>query len=204
MHISEGVLSAPVLAGGALTAAAGLGWSLRKLPWNHLMETGLLSAAFFVASLIHFPVGPSSVHLIMNGLIGAILGWATLPALAVALFLQALLFQFGGISTLGVNICIMALPAVLCGRIFRPFFLREKSRTPAAFFCGFLSVGLSGILLSLVLALSGDIFWNTAGAVLFIHIPVMFLEGIVTAVMVRFIFRVSPELLTGTAEPHEL
>ena len=200
MHVSEGVLSAPVLAGGAAAAALGLGWSLRGLPWSRLMEVGLLSAAFFVASLVHIPVGPSSVHLIMNGLLGAILGWSALPALAVALFLQALLFQFGGLSTLGVNICIMALPAVLCGRCFRPLLLREKTRLPAAFFCGFLSVAGSGFLLALFLALSGDIFFTAAGAVLLVHIPVMILEGIITAVMVRIIFRVSPELFTNAAE----
>ena len=199
MHISDGVLSAPVLAGGAAIAAAGVGWSLRKLPWDHLMEVGLLSAAFFVASLVHFPVGPSSVHLIMNGLIGAILGRAALPALAVALFLQALLFQFGGLSTLGVNICIMALPAVLCGRCFRPLLLREKTRLPGAFLCGSLAVACSSLLLALFLALSGDIFFAAAGAVFLIHIPVMILEGIVTAVMVRVIFRVSPELFTDPA-----
>jgi cobalt/nickel transport system permease protein len=199
MHVSEGVLSAPVLAGGAAIAAAGLGWSLRRLPWDHLMEVGLLSAAFFVASLVHFPVGPSSAHLIMNGLIGAILGRAALPALAVALFLQALLFQFGGLSTLGVNICIMALPAAFCGRCFRPFLLREKTRSPAAFLCGSLSVACSGLLLALALALSGEIFFAAAGTVLLIHIPVMVLEGIVTAVMVRVIFRVSPELFTDSA-----
>jgi cobalt/nickel transport system permease protein len=199
MHISEGVLSAPVLVGGAAVAALGIGWSLRKVPWDHLMEVGVLSAAFFVASLVHFPVGPSSVHLIMNGLLGALLGWAALPALAVALFLQALLFQFGGISTLGVNICIMALPAALCGRCFRPLLLREKTRSLGAFFCGSLSVAFSGLLLALVLALSGDIFFLTAGAVLLVHVPVMILEGIVTAVIVRVIFHVAPELFTGSA-----
>jgi cobalt/nickel transport system permease protein len=199
MHVSEGILSAPVLAGGAAAAAAGLGWSLPRLPWNRLMEVGLLSAAFFVASLVHFPVGPSSVHLIMNGLIGAVLGWAALPALAVALFLQALLFQFGGISTLGVNICIMALPAVFCGRFFRPLILREKTRSLGAFLCGALSVACSALLLALFLALSNEAFFAAAGAVLLLHIPVMLLEGLVTAVMVRIVFRVSPELFTDSA-----
>ena len=31
----------------------------------------------------------------------AILGWAAFPAFLVALFLQAVLFQFGGLTTLG-------------------------------------------------------------------------------------------------------
>jgi cobalt/nickel transport system permease protein len=43
----------------------------------------VLSATFFVASLIHVPVGPSSVHLIMSGLAGLVLGWTAFPALFV-------------------------------------------------------------------------------------------------------------------------
>ena len=40
------------------------------------MLAGLLGAAFFVASLIHVPIGFSSAHLILNGLLGVVLGWA--------------------------------------------------------------------------------------------------------------------------------
>ena len=86
MHISEGVLSLPILAGGAACALAGLGYSLKKLPWRRIMSVGILSAAFFVATLVHIPLGPGSVHLIMNGLLGAVLGWAAFPAIAVASF----------------------------------------------------------------------------------------------------------------------
>ncbi len=75
----------------------------------------MLAAAFFVASLIHVPIGPSNVHLILNGIVGLLLGWAAFPAILIALVLQAMLFQYGGISTLGVNTIIMALPAVTCG-----------------------------------------------------------------------------------------
>ena len=36
------------------------------------------------------------LHLVLNGLMGLLLGWLAVPAILVALFLQALLFQFGG------------------------------------------------------------------------------------------------------------
>lgn len=199
MHISEGVLSLPVLSGGALLALAGLGYSLKRLPWKHIMSAGIVSAAFFVASLIHVPLGPGSVHLIMNGLLGAILGWAALPAITVALFLQALLFQFGGLTALGVNICLMAYPAVLCGLLLRPFFLRGRAGRAAAFACGALAVLLSGLFCALALALSGEAFFTTAWAIMAAHIPVMLIEGFLTAVIVSYLAKALPELLQ--AEP---
>lgn len=79
MHIAEGVLSAPVLITGAVVAAAGVAYGLKKIPANHFMLAGLLGAAFFVASLIHVPIGFSSAHLILNGLLGVVLGWAAFP-----------------------------------------------------------------------------------------------------------------------------
>ena len=100
MHISEGVLSAPVLVSGGALAAAGTAIGLKKIDYDHIARVGILSATFFVASLVHVPIGPSSVHLIMNGIVGLLLGWAAFPAILVALVLQAVLFQFGGITAL--------------------------------------------------------------------------------------------------------
>ena len=95
MHISQGVLSAAVLAGGAVLAVAGIAAGLRKLEGEALVRTGVLSAAFFAASLVHLPIGPVSIHLVLSGLMGAMLGFAAFPAIFVGLLLQALLFQFG-------------------------------------------------------------------------------------------------------------
>ncbi|MBC7240809.1 MAG: energy-coupling factor ABC transporter permease, partial [Chloroflexi bacterium] len=95
MHISEGVLSGPVLLGGALLTAGGTYVGLSKLKDKDIPKVGILSSAFFVASLIHVPLGPTSVHLILNGLNGLFLGWAVFPSILVALFLQGILFQFG-------------------------------------------------------------------------------------------------------------
>ena len=112
MHISEGVLSPTVLGLGAALAAAGVAVGLRKVDDEHLMSVAMLAATFFVGSLVHVPVGPGSAHLILNGLLGLFLGWAAFPAILAALTLQAVLFQYGGITTLGVNTFTMALPAI--------------------------------------------------------------------------------------------
>ena len=76
MHIVDGALSDPVALGGAAVAVAGIGLGLRSLPLERIPAAGVLSASFFVASLIHVPLGPSSVHLILNGLAGLALPFA--------------------------------------------------------------------------------------------------------------------------------
>ena len=92
MHISEGILSAPVLVVGAGLTATAVAYSLKKLKHKEVPKVAILSSVFFVASLIHVPVGPSSVHLILNGIIGLLLGWSAFPAMLVALSLLSVLF----------------------------------------------------------------------------------------------------------------
>ncbi len=196
MHISEGVLSAPVLAGGWVLTAGGLAVGLRRLDYDRLMTVAILAAAFFVASLIHVPIGPTSVHLILNGLLGAILGFAAFPAICIALLLQAVLFQFGGLTVLGVNTLDMALPAVLCFLAFRPLLRRPgATRAVGAFCCGFLSVFLAACLTAAALALSGEAFTATAKILLLAHVPIMIIEGVLTAMAVGFLAKVRPEML---------
>ena len=81
MHISEGVLNGPVLVAGAAVALAGTAVGLRRLELDRVAQAGMLAAAFFVASLIHVPVGPSNAHLILNGIVGLLLGWAAFPGI---------------------------------------------------------------------------------------------------------------------------
>ncbi len=119
VHLADGVLNWPWLAGGfAITAVlAWLGaWKIRD---EEIPRVALLTAAFFVASQIHVRIGPTSVHLILNGLVGAILGWRAALAIPVGLLLQATLLGHGGIAALGVNCCVMLIPALLA----RPTYL---------------------------------------------------------------------------------
>ena len=197
MHISEGVLSGPVLASGAVLAAAGTAIGLKKLDYDHIAKAGILAAAFFVASLIHVPVPPSNAHLVLNGLVGLLLGWAAFPVILVALVLQALLFQFGGITALGVNTIIMAAPAVLCFFLFRPLIAQKKPvAMAAAFGCGFISVFLGAVLVGLALMSTDEHFFEAAAIVVAAHVPIMIIEGLVTAMCVAFLKKVQPAMLS--------
>ena len=196
MHISEGVLSGPVLISGGVLAAAGTAIGLKKIDYDQLARVGILSATFFVASLVHVPIGPSNVHLIMNGLVGLLLGWAAFPAIMVALLLQGVFFQFGGFTTLGVNTIIMALPAVMCYYMFAPLLHKDRPFLfLAGFGCGFFAVLLGGIIVGLSLMFTEEDFFTVAALVVTAHIPVMIIEGIVTAFSVAFLKKVQPAML---------
>lgn len=197
MHISEGVLSAQVLiAGGALTAA-GTAIGLKKLDYDRIPQAAILSAAFFVASLVHVPLGPSSVHLILNGLVGILLGWAAFPVILIALTLQAVLFQYGGLTTLGVNTFNMAVPAILCWLLFNKMVHSDKSGLTAAgsFLSGFTAIFLASLFMGLSLYMSGDSFLNVAKVIVAAHLPVMVIEGLMTMLCVQFLKKVKPEVL---------
>ncbi len=202
MHISEGVLSGPVLFSGFGLALAGTAMGLKKLDYDRIAQTGILAASFFVATLIHVPVGPASVHLILNGIVGLMLGWGAFPAILVALTLQAVLFQYGGITSLGVNTVIMAVPAVLCYYLFARVIPKKPSLAlPAAFACGSLSVLLSGVIAAGSLIFTGEDFLEASMVVVAAHFPVMIIEGIVTSFCVAFLKKVQPDLLPGSS-PH--
>ncbi len=198
MHISEGVLSPAVLAGGAALAAAGTAVGLKKIDYQDIPRVALLSAAFFVATLIHVPVGPVGLHLVLNGLMGALLGWRAVPAILIALFLQALLFQFGGLTVLGVNTVVMAAPAVLCFYAFRPLLRRPGTAAPlGAFACGATAILLSGLLVAVSLITTGEGFWEVARLAVLAHVPVMIIEGMITLFIFLFLRKVKPEMLEG-------
>lgn len=201
MHISEGILSIPVLAGGAALTVAGVAYGLRRLPMERLPQAAILAAAFFVASLIHVPIPPAQAHLVLNGLLGLLLGWAAFPAIFLALALQALLFQFGGITTLGINTLNMALPAVLCGLCLRPLLQKGmRARICAGILAGVIGIAGSGLMAALSLALSGDSYYNLAILLLIAHIPVIIIEAVITALIINFLARVKSRLLGFAAD----
>lgn len=202
MHIAEGVLSAPVILSGAALSIGAVGYGLRKLPQDNLILAGLVGAAFFVASLIHVPVGFSSAHLILNGLVGIVLGWAAYPVIFVALLLQAVLFMFGGLTTLGVNTFTMGTGALLAGALYRTIARRSDAAVlrndAAAFIAGFSGVLISAFLTALALAFTSEGFAVVAAALFTAHLPIMAAEGVLTVLVVRYLRRSgNPLVLQG-------
>lgn len=195
MHIVDGALANPVVIGGAVAAAGGIALGLRAMTMERIPAAGVLSAAFFVASLVHVPIGPSSVHLILNGMAGLVLGWAAFPALFVGLLLQAVFFGFGGVTVLGVNTFNIAMPAVIVGLVLGPLIRRGGAH--AAIWGGIggaLAIALTTLCVAICLALSGDQFLAAAKLVFLAHIPVMAVEAVLTAAAVSLALRVKPEL----------
>ncbi|MGA7276772.1 MAG: cobalt transporter CbiM [Desulfocapsaceae bacterium] len=197
MHISEGILSAPVLISGALLTATGTAIGLKKLNIDRIMGVSMLTGAFFVASLIHVPIGPASIHLVLNGLLGMILGWACFPAILIGLLLQAIFFQYGGLMVLGVNTATMAIPAVVCYYLLRPLLLKERTRMLAGFLGGAGAIFLSALCMAAALAFSDIGFLTTAKLTILANLPIMLIEGVVTMFTVSFLARVHPDLLNG-------
>lgn len=197
-HIPDGVLSMPVLAGGAVVAAAGVALAIRRIDDRAIPRMAILSATFLAASLISIPVGPSSVHLLLGGLMGVMLGVGIFPAMLVALALQAVLFGFGGLTTLGVNTSNMALPGVLVGVTLGPLIRRSASPLRASVLAAVaaaISVLATGGLVALSLWLSSSAYVPAAKVLLVTYLPLAVGDGVITAVVVGFLARVKPQAL---------
>ncbi len=204
MHLSEGILPAPLLLAGGLVTVAGVAIGLRRLQDEALPRTALLTAAFFVASLIHVPIGIGSTHLMLIGLMGTLLGWAAFPAILIALFLQSVIFGFGGVTVLGVNTAIMAIPAILAGALFRGLARRVPPTIRGAAVLGAgvgaLAIALSALLTAGALVAAGKSFYSLAVVLVTAQLPAMGVEALLTGGIVAYLARVRPALLPRPRE----
>lgn len=196
MHISDGVLPVGVALGCAAAGVAIAAWSIRRTGSDDLPKVAVVTASFFVASLVHVPLGPTSVHLLIPGLVGVLLGPSAFLAIALGLLLQSLLFQFGGLTALGANTLMMGLPALFCGWLFQRLkgaTLRRHVIAGAA--AGGLGTILSALGLATLLVTGGEDFLGVAKIGLLAHLPVLLIETLVSAFTVSFLYKVKPELL---------
>jgi cobalt/nickel transport system permease protein len=168
---------------------------LKKTPPEKLPETALVSAVLFLASLVHVPLGPSSIHLTLLGLAGIMLGWSAVPALFIALLLQGLLFQFGGLLSLGVNTTVMGTAALAGGAIFR--LTPEKLRPGAAFAGGFTAVITGTVLVTAALVLSDSGLKATAALLFAANLPLAVVEGIISVFITAFLSKLLPGYVPG-------
>jgi len=202
MHIYEGVLSAApygreILAAGWGATAVGTAIGLRRIDIEQIPRVAVLSAAFFVVSSIHIPLGVTAEHLTLTALMGVILGWAAFPAVLAGLLLQAAIFGLGGPIVLGVNTLIMAGPAVVCGILFRGP-LGAAPRTAVAFWgfaAGAAAVALAGLGNGLCLFLAGKQFELFGAIMAALHLPLAVAEGLATASVMVLVRQVRPDLL---------
>lgn len=213
MHIPDGILPAQVCAAGYAIAIPATWYSLRQInrqpdPTAGIPKAALLTATFFVASSIHIPIPPASVHLVLNGLLGAILGYYAFPAILIGLFFQAVMIGHGGLTTLGVDAVMMGGPAVAAYWVFRLRYRLYGRFSPkgadglCAFLAGMVGLALAAlifftlILTTIPSGLDAATEQSAIYGLSLAHIPLALLEGSFTTMLVLFLRRVKPELLT--------
>jgi len=200
IHISDGVLSWQILTVGWVVTGILLFFTLRRIKAEEVPSLSVITAAFFVASLFHFPVGPTSVHFILNGLVGVLLGPLCYLSIFIGVVLQAFLFGHGGVTVIGVNTLNMGISALSVWGVFKlgKRFVNSKSSIKLwllGALAGGLAVALAVLFASLMLYTTGIEFANVIKALILFHIPIIFIEAVVVASIVSFFSKVKPEVL---------
>lgn len=229
MHISDGVLPTGVLVVGwvltLILMVVSIAWAKRESGdlSEKIPQIAVVTAAVFVACLFKIPVPPTSLHLMLAGLAGVLLGPIAFVCIFICLLLQALLLQFGGVTVLGVNTLLMGIPAIAGYLIFMFFSKAKMPNWLNGGLTSFIAVVVTTILLGIVFYVSGvdfgslnmmldrvdgilvlsniaDALQSTPGLLTFfmiflLNVPLMIAEAIITSFIIPFIEKVKPEML---------
>ncbi|MBI4657740.1 MAG: PDGLE domain-containing protein [Verrucomicrobia bacterium] len=211
MHIPDGFLDLKTCLGSFCVAGAGFAIALRKVNASCSDKTvpllGVMSAFLFAGQTVNFPIGGGiSGHLLGSALASIVLGPSGAAlVMATVLFVQCLLFQDGGITTLAANFLNLGLVAVGTGSlVFRS--LSRWANGPSslvvpvavASWCSVLAASLS---CALELAGSGTVSLRVVLApMLVIHAVIGLGEAAITTAMITFLVRVRPDLIYDPAK----
>lgn len=204
MHLADGIVPVEMAFVGYVASAGMATLALRRLhrlpdPAAAVPRAAMMTTVFFAATLVAIPVPPASVHLVLVGLMGVMLGWFAVPAILVGLFLQAVLFGHGGLTALGLNGLIFGLPALMAFAIWHVWGRRWPDC--AAFCAGGGAVALAltlfgtVVLLGLPVTLDAGAERTALAALALAHIPLVLAEGIVVLAFLRALRRIEPGLI---------
>jgi cobalt/nickel transport system permease protein len=166
---------------------------------------GLLTALFFAAQMINYPIiGGTTAHLLGGASLGIILGpWAGCISMTIILVLQALLFGDGGLTTLGANILNMGIIAVFVPSIMLLIFnkaTKGKGLLFWVFISAFVGDVLAAVFAGVELGFSQPIFQyglNVAVPIMALnHSIIGAIEGVVTAILIALLIKVRPDVLS--------
>jgi cobalt/nickel transport system permease protein len=222
MHMADALIS-PAVGGAMWAATAGLtAYSAKKLKENldeHLAPLmGVLGAFIFAAQMINFtiPATGSSGHLAGGMILAILLGpYAAFLTIASVITIQALFFADGGLLALGCNIinmgafaCFIAYPLIykkIVGN--RPTSGRILLGAMAASILA-LQMGAFGVVLETWFSGMAELSFSLFVLLMLpIHLAIGIVEGLVTAVVVSFVWKAHPEILSlapscSTARKH--
>jgi cobalt/nickel transport system permease protein len=199
MHISEGVIDIRICLGGYAVMAGLAAWSMKKTQQEDIPKIAIMGAVFFVSSLIHIKIGITSIHPTLVGLTGIILGPHAPLAILAGLLFQAVMFGHGGISTLGLNMVLFTIPAIVTWYGLRLF---RRVAGANRFVISIAGGVLSGVAVSGAAAIvAGIVFFSAnelaalAAAFSVANITLSVLEGIFTGIALHAILRIKPDMI---------
>lgn len=219
MHMSDALLSPTV--GGAMYAvsAVSIAYAVQKIKKDDLGEKNLpmmaVAGAFtFAAQMINFtiPGTGSSGHIGGGILLAGLLGGApAVVTLTAVLLIQCLFFADGGLLALGANIFNMGvIPCLLvCPLIFRPILRKgvtHKRITVASVVSCVVGLQLGAfcvVLQTLASSVTELPFHTFVLLMQPIHLAIGFVEGVITAGILNFVYQMRPEILMDVLEKTE-
>jgi len=165
----------------------------------------VIAAAIFAAQMLNWPIpGGTSAHLVAGALAAMLIGpFGGCLAMFMNLVVQCLLMGDGGITALGANSFNMAIVDVFVGYAIYRLALKalgEQRRMIAAFLGGWIGIGLAATVCGLEIGLSPLFGYPVAITVPVMaswHLALGVIEGIVTAFVVGYLAKRSPNLLWG-------
>jgi len=206
MHIPDGFLTNRVAVSLDVISCANILYAARcvKLDFSGRVVPimGVLAAFVFAAQMLNFPIlGGTSGHLIGGSLLAILLGpMAGFLTMATVVISQALFLQDGGFIALGANIFnIAAIPCFSGYAVFKLLKRSAGSGKPmfiAGFLAGWCSLMFSAAFCALQLGISGAIPLRVGLATMLgYHALVGIFEGMLTAGVLGFLFKVRPDLM---------
>jgi cobalt/nickel transport system permease protein len=207
VHIPDGFLNTATVATTYAVSSGAIAYSLRrsnkKMDEKHVPLLGMMGAFIFAAQMLNFPVaGGTSGHLIGAALAAILLGpWAASLTMSCVLIVQCLIFQDGGLITLGANIFNMGIVASFTGYYLYYGTVRllgesNKSRVAGGFIAAWVSVLFASVFTAIELAVSGIVPWGVAlPAMAGVHALIGIGEGAITVAVLSFVWATRRDLL---------
>lgn len=195
MHIADGVLTLESTAVVSAISLVCLYISIKSIKDEKITLAAAMSAMFFIATFIHIPLGLTQIHLVLIGVIGILIGWMSFVSIFIALVLQALLLGYGGVVSLGVNLFVMGMPAIIVYYLYNMHITNKINEKIKFFLVGFLGTFFATLFLAIILLFSKPEYEYASYTIFIVDSGAMIIEGIISMFLLQFIKKTYPKIL---------